>query len=245
MSEELSDWSILYEEHAWSGEGHHGFIDLAIEWTHRTWVMNIECKRVRDAEWIFLKDRKAPSGRRQAKLWISYYSGNGDFTKFDWADVAMDPLCPESSMCVVPGQDQKATPMLERVSSGLVMSTEALAREEASFLKDKYSGLRMYQNVIVTTARLKLCEIDLANIDIASGEIDQSASSAEVPFVRFRKQLGTASAKRDVSCDTYQLRDVAKEFEDTVFVVNSARFAEFVRACEVDIGPLMAVCGRR
>lgn len=245
VTEELPEWSILYEEHAWSNENYSGFIDLAIEWKHRTWVMNIECKRVRDAEWIFLKDKKAPALRRHAKFWVSYYSGNGTFTQFDWADIAMNPACPESNMCVVPGQDQKASPMLERVSGGLVMSTEALAREEASLLKERYHGLRMYQNVIVTTAKLKVCEIDLATIDIISGEIDQSASFTEVPFVRFRKQLGTVSRKQNVSCGTYELRGVAKQYEDTVFVVNSGNFAEFIMACEVDDGPLMAACGRR
>ena len=47
-------WKVLYQEHSWKNESEAGFIDLVLEDKHRTWLMNIECKRVLDTSWLFL-----------------------------------------------------------------------------------------------------------------------------------------------------------------------------------------------
>ena len=225
-----SQWDVLYEEHAWSLDRETGFLDLVLEDQYKTWLMNVECKRVRDSDWIFLKDRKAQAKRRHAKLWVSHRSSK--HTHFDWVDIPMDPDSVESQYCIVPGQDAKARPMLERVAATLVTSTEALAAEEARTVADQYSDFRIYQNVIVTTAALQVCEVEVSQIDISKGEIGSNATFIEVPYVRFRKQLGSVSSDVQPAADRHSLLRIAKDRESTVFVVNSAHFIDFVRACE-------------
>ena len=73
--------------------------------------------------------------------------------------------------------------MLERVAASVVLSTEALATKELELVSEHYSLLRIYQNVVVTTATLKVCEVDISTIDIASGEIDAGSRFANVPYV--------------------------------------------------------------
>ncbi len=233
-----TNWRVLYEEHSWTHDLGEGFIDLVIEDTYKTWLMNVECKRVRDSSWIFLRDAHALESRRHAKLWVTRKNSENELAYFGWVDVPMDPICPESSICIVPGQDARTQPMLERTASIVVRSTEALAKEEASLLSSSYSDLRIYQNVVVTTAALKVAVIDANKIDIATGVIDDTSQFIDVPFVRFRKQLrgalpGFADADYELG-----VREIKLEKESTVFVVNSEHFLEFVSSCELpdDLG---------
>lgn len=226
-------WKVLYEEHEWNGEEFSGFIDLVLEDCNKTWLMTVECKRVKDATWIFLRDKKSEANQQTAKLWVSKKTSEDKLQQFDWVDVPMNPTCFQSSFCVVPGQDAKSRPMLERVASLLVMSTEALAKEEAVHQSYRYSDLRIYQNVIVTTANLSVCSINVDDIDLANGELGHDSKFVEVPYVRFRKQLGASLS--DCSRATYD-RDVngyVTAKESTVFVVNSEHFEEFIIACDL------------
>ena len=135
------NWNVLYEEHNWVQDNNNGFIDLVIEDQYKTWLMNIECKRVRDSKWIFLRDTNATPTRRHAKLWVSSRRDGESLNHFGWADVPMDPDTAQSSYCVVPGQDSKARPMLERIASNVVISTEARALQETKTLSSHYSTL--------------------------------------------------------------------------------------------------------
>lgn len=226
-------WTVLYEEHAWRSEHSSGFIDLVLEDRYKTWLMNIECKRVRDADWIFLCEQSSSAARRHAKLWVTHMGADDSIRCFDWVDIPMDPPSPESHYCVVPGQDQKSRPMLERTAASVVESTEALALEEARSLSNRYSSLRIYQNVIVTTAALHVCEVDVDGIDMATGELGSASAFKAVPFVRFRKQLGVVNRRDQRITHVQELRDSIKSTESTVFVVNAAHFSEFLQACEL------------
>lgn len=219
-------WNVLYEEHAWRRDLNSGFIDLVLEDVNHTWLMNVECKRVRETSWIFLTDaRSSPSP--QAQVWITSKRQDNRPIHFDWVDVPMHPECPQSSFCVVPGQDQKARPMLERVAADVVASTEALAEEELTSIPFSYSNLRIYQNVIITTAELKVCEIEASKIGLATGEIDSSSKVKSVPYVRFRKQLGAAATGNldDFGGDTSRM---VRARESTVFVVNAQNLSQFL-----------------
>lgn len=74
-----SRWRVLLEEHPWrSEEGNkEGFLDLVLIKSdiHTSEVMVIECKRVRQAEWVFLIPNPEPgqgaSQRYPACLWYS------------------------------------------------------------------------------------------------------------------------------------------------------------------------------
>jgi hypothetical protein len=87
--------------------------------------------------------------------------------------------------------------------------------------------------VIVTTAALHICEVDVAGVDIATGEISEASGFKAVPFVRFRKQLGVVQRRDQRITHVQGLRDSVKESESTVFVVNAAHCSEFLQACEL------------
>ena len=76
-------WSVLYEEHAWVLGEENGFIDLVLEDQNKTWLMNVECKRVRDSEWIFLHPIGQSKTRRHAKLWVTHRSGDPALLRLD------------------------------------------------------------------------------------------------------------------------------------------------------------------
>ena len=232
-SSNTQGWHILYEEHEWNINDSSGFIDIVLEDVYKTWLINIECKKVRDSSWIFLQDINSTKNRRIAKLFVSKKDSDNSLMHFDWVDIPMDPECPQSSYCIVPGQDPKSRPMLERIASSVVDSTEALAKEEAVNLSHKYSNLRIYQNVIVTTADLKLCTLSIDQVDIGSGEIPKDSSFTDIPYVRFRKQLGATVPDRVKILYDQDIYNQIKNKESTVYVVNSSHFENFINDCEL------------
>lgn len=227
-------WRVLLTEHPWqhSETSEDGFIDLVLEHQHETQVMVIECKRVRDTEWIFLIPKESPNPRAVANTWITYLQGDNT-RKFDWTNLTPDPKSYQSEFCVVHGQDPKAKPMLERVAAQLVDSTEAFALEEHQIQKSNRHFLRIYANVIVTTAEIKVCKFKPDDIDIATGEI-VATNFETVPWVRFQKSLTTRPAKLQ---SAKHVAEVAKENERTVFVVHSEHFIEFLTQWRSNVQP--------
>jgi hypothetical protein len=223
-------WKTILTEHPWQHPETHdsGFIDLVIENLYRTQVMVVECKRVRDTEWTFLIPRDNPSLRTHTNNWITFIQ-NGNAKHFSWIDLTSDPGAFESEFCIVHGQDPKSKPMLERTASELIDSTESLAFEEYSIQQASPDFLRIYTNVIVTTAELKICRFNPNNIDIKNGEISDAAFE-NVPWVRFRKCFTPRPAKLP-SAKT--VTEVARANERTVFVVNSEKFIQFLSEWEL------------
>ena len=161
---------------------------------------------------------------------------NGSFRRFGFGELVLEPT-PEAQYCVVDGQDPKARPMLERIASNLVSSTEGFAREEMPRVQNENGCLRVYISVIVTTAKLSVCSFDSQLIALSTGEI-ANAEYKEVPFLRFRKQL---ASHREIPkfCEIRKLhlsaryREIAKAKESTVFIVNSESFSDFLQRFEV------------
>lgn len=226
-------WQVLYTEHAWRNEFEDadGYIDVVLETTGQNLVLVIECKRVRETSWIFLKPTGEPEVRWDAKFWLSRHA-EGRWTYFDWVDGALKSASPQAEYCVVRGEDPKAKPMLERVSAEVVAATEALAWEEKG-LPDKYRHpIRLYASVIVTTAELQVCTLDPNDVSLRDGTL-HDADFRVVPFVRFRKQLSTRSgAMKPVGHDVYKALAHAKE--RMVFIVNAESLLEFLKAFNVD-----------
>lgn len=50
------NWKVLFSEHSWKNEEDQmeGFIDIVLENTEQTTYMIVECKRVSEAQWLFL-----------------------------------------------------------------------------------------------------------------------------------------------------------------------------------------------
>src|SRR5690348_3092413 len=209
-------WNVLYSEHAWKNENkdvddgskdESGFIDLILERSSRDLVLIVECKRVLESEWVFLIPKDKLKERRQVKSWTTIYQKDIErYEESEWRDRAIDPQSYQSEYCVVHGQDSKATPMLERIGGLLVESTEGFAAEELSLKRGK-NRVRIYFNVVVTTAKLMVCELDPEKISVSDGKI-KDPQYFEVPFIRFRKQLSVKRLDR-YSYEVAQDVDVA------------------------------------
>lgn len=224
-------WKVYSQEHSWKNDfsGTSGFIDLVLIDRYQSSMMVVECKRVQNTHWIFLNNDPKQMERRHCKPWITFIEGD-NAKKFDWANLAIDPHSPESSFCVVAGQDPKSRPLLERLAAEASEASEAFAKEDLPVLLGNNGELRIYYSVIVTTAELVVCEVESDVISLASGAVD-SASFSTVPYVRFRKQL---SVDRTVDATAQYFGPPFREKENTVFVVNSKHLLEFLEKYDVE-----------
>jgi hypothetical protein len=215
-------WRVAYAEHSWANrhDGKSGFIDLVLKNEYATLVL--ECKRVRDTAWVFLPSDGNDRNRSHCKAWVNRYV-DGRMKRYGWYDLTVSPATPEALFCAVRGQSNQ--PMLERIGAELVSATEALAAEERDF-RSNHEHVMLYFNVIVTTAEIKVCRFSPDSISIGEGVL-QSADIATAPFVRFRKQL--AARGEILSPDDYSSgQNPAEKKEQTVFVVNSNHFLDFL-----------------
>jgi len=233
MASEEQKWGVWAEEHPWKNQisGEDGFADLVLDHYHETQMLIVECKRVRDSQWIFLVPSNSEKKFAHAKSWTTYlpkWSG--------WLDWTLKPYSFESNFCVVPGQDAKAKPMLERTASSIIEATEAFAMEEHALGVARPDHLRVYFPVIVTTADLKICRFDPGEIDLKSGEIT-NCEFEDVQFIRFRKSL-TARIEESSEKD---ITKVLRQKERTVFVVNSESFIDFLKQWELGDPPRFLV----
>jgi hypothetical protein len=233
-------WKVIFNEHSWKNptDGSSGFIDLILEDRFGTSILIVESKRVLETSWVFLIEDERQLRRRHAKSWFMRYF-DSKFTYFGLKELTLEPTTPQSQYCVVNGQDPKSKPMLERVAADVVSSIEGFATEEKDLhLKDR-EALRMYFGVIVTTAKLKVCSFDPANISIADGKV-QDAKYTEVPYLRFRKQLTSHyEVPEHYAVGGYQ--EISRAKESTVFVVNAEAIPQFLRDFEVDDNSLRGV----
>ncbi len=224
---------VIYQEHAWKNliDNSTGFIDLLVEGKSNYFVFNLECKRVIDSTWLFISSNFEPKIRRHIKVFCLWKEA-GEFQHFNLKDFSGEPSCYEVDFCVVHGQDSKARPMLERIASNLVSSTEGFANEEKEYFSNKDKRIRLYINVIVTTARLKVCKFDPKNISVDSGNLSD-ADFEEVPYVRFRKQL-TTDHTLSGQFESSGYHGVEEAKQNTVFVVNSEFLVQFFEKFDIN-----------
>jgi len=211
--------SVFAREHPWVHPtlGKEGFIDL-ITTAGTNGKIVIECKRVRQADWVFLVPHEAKDTRSARVLWSLAVSPSRQAVAWDEFQFQKDSL--EAEFCVVRGHEDSQQPMLERLAAGLLASVEALANEELSYARSAgISGIRFYFPVVVTAARLHICRVQPSEIGLANGELEE-ASFQEVPYVRFTKSMRTSTSSSRVSTG---LEDAARESRRTVFVVNSSQ----------------------
>jgi hypothetical protein len=188
--------------------------------------MVVECKRTTDASWVFL----IPSGQSQTKRARLLWTSEGFMPPvmvrrkiYEWHDFHTKLLSYESPFCIVRGQGEKDTPMLERLSSLLLRSIEGLANEELGFKGESGGVRRLYTPVIITNTKLFTCQYDPNDVDISTGQLGK-ANFVEVPFVRFRKNLSSSTPDHKHS----DLQNANLYNERTVFVVNSNDIREFL-----------------
>jgi|TARA_R100000687_G_scaffold77047_1_gene69316 hypothetical protein len=225
-------WRTLYEEHSWQHpqSGDAGFIDLVLANRYGTVFFAVECKRVKDTSWIFLSASKEVKDRRHTKAFV-FSKSRGEVKRFEWIDLTLDPATPEAQFCVIPGSDQRSKSLIERSAAELVYATESLALEDKELSVDVENELRVYFNLIVTTATLQICSFEPHDVSIKDGTVEDP-EFLEVPYVRFRKQLSPTYNLSEAVDVFGQSRSRAKE--NTVFVVNSEHLVEFLREFELE-----------
>lgn len=225
---------VRYVEHSWTNDldQKSGFIDLVLQDRLKSTFLVLECKRLREATWIFMHSKGVANPRRHAKAWVSEVDAGSQFKLFGWHDLAIDPACPEAIFCAMRGQSANdRSSLIERVGGELVSATEALANEERDLRPLSSNSTRCYFSIIVTTADLKMVTFDPSAISLADGTL-ADAQIIDVPFVRFRKQLATRS-ERLTPDDFKNQNDVAYAKQNTVFVVRADALVQFLREFEV------------
>lgn len=225
-------WKVQYVEHSWNNrlDDRQGFIDLVLRDRNGTFTLVVECKRVRDASWLFLRPDGTDNERRHCKTWVTRYA-NGAMKFFGWHDLIVDPPGVEAPYCTVRGQSD-SMPMLERIAADVVSSTEALAWEEKDYRPERGASIQFYINVIVTTAELKIATFAPGDISLKDGAI-KFANFSTVPVVRFRKQLSSRSDAFS-SADYESGVDTSSRKEHTVFVVNAEAVVDFLTVLELE-----------
>jgi hypothetical protein len=228
---EQHGWSVLYREHGWKhADGQTGFIDLVLEDRHRSSVLIVECKRVLDADWLFLETTPVETPTLSTRLWTTNTKDHGR-AYFGYFDALAKPDSPESNYCVVAGQDSKSRPLLERLAAELTGATEALALEEQPLVTKCHHGLRMYAPLVITTARIHMSEFDPKDVELGIGEA-KSISHREIPWVRFRKQLSSDLAVSPKNAE-WSFSQLALAKEKQLFVVNIAHLTDFLKRWQV------------
>jgi len=226
-------WHVRHAEHAWtnSADLQSGFIDLVLRDDQDFANLVIECKRVRNATWLFFNSAGSANPRLHCKSWVTHFR-NGQFNAFGWHEVPINPPTPEAQFCAVRGQstNDKNT-FLERVAGELISSTEALALEERDYRAENDETIRLYFNVLVTTAELKFAEFPRGRVSTTDGTL-ADANFRDVPFVRVRKQFSMRPAHL-TPADWLRHDDPDYRRESTVFVVNADNLNEFLRQFDI------------
>jgi len=228
-------WEVYAEEHPWcsSSTQNEGFIDLVLlDKLHNVQSIVVECKRVMQTVWVFLIDKPKPTLRTHIRLWISDH-GFSRWDQFGWSDFQAEPACHESKYCAIPGQAHGRHNLIEKTASELVDSIEALATQEKELHdrpgQSESSFRRVYIPVIVTTAELQVACFSPDSISIKDGTLPENVAFSSVPYVRFRKALNSffEPSPHETLLVAHQ------KAERSVFIVNSAKFDEFLNIWEI------------
>ena len=240
------NWEVRYHEHRWKHptSNNNGFIDLVLTQLRGVCELVIECKRVQNAAWLFLKRAQAEA----TTLTRGLASRNHPQRKVvGWHDMHAILSSAESDICLVIGEDSKKGTMLERISAVAVESTEALAVEDEQFTFESVarSPMRVYFPVIVTTAALKVCAYDNSALHLPTGTL-KDAKFEDAEFVRFRKQVGGTPTALGHRGSSVEPSAVARAKESTVFVVNVnylKRFLDYFRLEDRELMDIMQDTG--
>jgi hypothetical protein len=245
---ETHGWGVIAREHPWRNieNGSQGYIDIILGLGRMRLV--IECKRPKDAAWIFLNPNdKRDKVRRARLLWTKITDrtagvliSTGAIPKpsktiyesvAGWHDLAIAEESPESQFCVIRGQGEEDKTMLERISSQLITSIECLANEEIEISNYKPNrGVIVYMPVIVTTAQIELCHFDPGKIALLTGILSEGTFTT-VPFIRFRKSLTTRLTS---TATPTNIEEANQDKERTVLIMNSDSFCDLLQKLNLD-----------
>ena len=220
------DWRVVGREHPWKSAAASGYTDLIL--TCGNLYVVVECKRTRDATWMFLMPSSAQLSRSHAKVaWIN--TKPHEKSLVGWGDIQVHARSPETDFCAVRGQGEGDTPMLERIAAQVVAAADGLCADLIE-LHERAWASKVVIPVIVTNAELVVAQFDPETVDLELAEV-QDATFTPVPHVRFRKTLAPAAA--DPFSEPEELRDLSDGAVRTVFVVAASAFTEWLDQLQI------------
>ncbi len=234
-------WKTILAEHPWKDplSSEEKFIDLVLQQGQDYPVrLVLECKRARDTEWLFLREPSTYPGRDErlkvrARIVVRHGGGNIN----QWIDVPFVPGSPEAGYCVIRKNKQRSQELLERTAAEVVRATDCLAQQETVIYEGDGSALpdprrnfrRVYVPVIVTTARLFICDAEYEELDVQAGEIGGLVAS-EVASVRFMKTLVSFDPRQS---SAQSIEEFSTQSERSIVVVQAAHFLSFLRGFQL------------
>jgi hypothetical protein len=234
------NWFPICQEHRWQNSlsGTEGFIDLVLLRSIHEYLslyIVVECKRVSGGCWVFLNPRSDHQQRSTDHALVTKRQQNKSLSPI-WEKIHFEPVSSTSSFCTVPGQGNKDTPMLERVSGELLDSLESIATEQLNVGQQpsqvSQTLTAIYLPVIVTNTQLVVCQFQPSEVDLSEGKLtDDRGEFESVPFIRFQKNFTTRYTTATVPMS---LAETNRENEKTIFVVHAPRLRDFLRQCNLD-----------
>jgi hypothetical protein len=223
------DWRVAGREHPWATQDASGYIDLVLSYGNIHLLL--ECKRYRDAEWLFLMPDANQLTRSHARIcWTDTVPHRPGLA--GWGDIQVYPSSPQAEFCAIRGQGEKDSPLLERLASQVCSATDGLASDYLQ-LHEQSRSSNIVIPVIVTTAELLIGRFDPKDVHLATGEIDK-VSFSKVPHLRFRKSLTAGGHAGDYEPE--RLIDLSADSERTVFIVNSSHFIPWLNEFQISAG---------
>jgi len=218
---ESKGWRVTGREYPFRTANGTKYIDLVVSngMTH----LVIECKRSREATWVFLMPDEKQIKRSHARIcWTDTKPQRRSL--MGWGDVQVDPASPESEFCAVRGQGEKGTPLLERIASATSEAADGLARDLLKLRRGEDVS-NVVIPVIVTNTDLVVSAFHPSDVDLLTGDVNAPDFSA-VQHVRFRKSLADSAVPDEFEPEF--LDDLAAASERTVFVVRSSHLAQWL-----------------
>jgi hypothetical protein len=235
LAQSCPEWHVALWEHPWRdpiGDDER-FIDLVLRGRgDGPQRLVIECKRSRETELLFLREPTSyhdRDGRLNVRARAVVKRPRGGTEVNEWLDVPFIPGSPEANYCVIRKNNQRTQELLEKTAAEVARAADALAEQETAI----YAGnrlrvgsdqplTRVYIPVIVTTAKMYICDAEYEKVDPQTGEVP-SASATDVPVVRFMKSLGLPDPTRSSATSIEQF---AQQSERSVVVIQAAYFTK-------------------
>jgi hypothetical protein len=203
------------------------FIDVVARSYNALFVF--ECKRVDDKAWVFvMSDVRRGSSTRCRLEWFNSKapvprSPLPGFTRVFCDEWFMAEGSPESDFCIMPKQG--ATSLLEETCRKLLAGGRQLLADETVMHEVGYLPL---VPVVVTTAKLYVCQFDPTIVSLDTGKLDTSGGQfVQTNLVRFRKTFVTTKNNSYESSQMI-LENWVSDRERTVFVLNPSALERFL-----------------
>jgi hypothetical protein len=210
----LHRWQVTSIEHAWKSDTASGFADLVVEKGAMTLV--IEAKR-RDSTWVFLATNSQMES--EVTMHIDRPARFGTNAGRRREQVHCDPPSLQASFCAIENSGDRA--MIEDTAASALTAAGAIFDAECP--PSNVFQVPTCFGVIVTTARLVVCMVDTAKIDLTNGHLPEDTPTEVVPWIRFRKQLAYSQPSQPVS-----RRELARAREVSIFVVSGENITQFL-----------------